>query len=175
MEVQLVENLGESRLMSLVVEIDETRKTMAEILWYVYEKSLYLKWGHESFSDFVEVTLGIPTRFAQWTVKVWNMIEEQSAAGETWVRDLQWGIIVELAKIPNPFRYFSEEFLREAQFADVHREVNRYLNDIRSDSGAGVCTHIDEALEDSGVSGVWLRKWMRENREMVQVFLDTQT
>jgi hypothetical protein len=126
MDVQLVENLGESRLMCLVIETDEGRKKMAEILWYVYEYSLYSKWGYESFSGFVEGSLGISTRVAKWTVKVWNMIEEQSATGKTWVRDLQWGIIVELVRIPNPFSRFSEEFLREAQFIDVHREVNRY-------------------------------------------------
>jgi hypothetical protein len=176
-DLQVVEGLNESRLLSLVESINDGYKIMADLLYVVYENKLYSKWGCKSFYEFVELKLGMQVRAAQWILKVWVIFKNLQEEGENWVADLSWPVMKELARLPDPQMIVeSRDMIENATWQEVAHAVAAKLNEIALEERAGnnISQEIGDTLDDTGVDASWLRMWIRDHSDLVREFLDKE-
>jgi hypothetical protein len=176
-DLKMVEGLGESRLMSLVESINDGYKAMAELLHLAYINDLYLGWGFESIFDFAEQRLGMSVRSTQWILRVWITFKRLQEGGESWVMDLSWPVMKELARLPDPKMIVeSREMIENSTWQEVSHAVAAKLNELADDArdGNNVSQEIGDSLDGTGVDASWLRCWIRDNTDLVKEFIDKE-
>lgn len=99
--------------------IDYNRFLMLEPLWRVYESGEYMKWGFESFSDYVQVEIGLPIRQAQYLVRFGKWYSELDGEIKTNLSRLPFSAVVELFKCSKDYGMVVDKKL-----SDMIREEN---------------------------------------------------
>lgn len=96
-EVASVADLGESnseeirqQIMDLRSKIDDSYWEFAEALHVVWRDTLYLEWGFDDWTKYVEEELDYKLRTAQYLVGIIDYFGKMPANVQTWVKSLGW-------------------------------------------------------------------------------------
>ena len=93
-----------NRVTELKTIIDESYFEMAGVLYNVYNKKLYIDWGHKDFEDYCNSELDFSLRKAQYLISIWYYFGVQ-VADETVlakVAGLGWSKVKELVNVVTP-------------------------------------------------------------------------
>jgi hypothetical protein len=97
-ELASVENTGENTdsselrqsILDMRSNIDEAYWGFAEALHTVWKDTLYLEWGFDDWTDYVEQELDYKLRTAQYLVGIIDWFGKMSKPIQTWVKSLGW-------------------------------------------------------------------------------------
>ena len=140
-EVDVYANEAE-RIRSEIMEVKDQLKEgfwrLAELLWEVFDKNHYLKWGYDKWTDYAERELEMRPRKAQYLVSIWNyfaITHKESPELLAKVRPLEWTKVKELIQIVTPENV--DEWVATAQRLTLIQLTEACREALQGDSSDG--------------------------------------
>jgi len=96
--------------------IDEQFREVAKLMFVVYQRSLFTRWGFKNFEEYVNADLGFSYRKANYLVKIWdwytNNVSRDDVLDAIW-NEIGWTKAKEMVGIINDEN--ADEWLRKAR------------------------------------------------------------
>ncbi len=101
------------RIIELVEKVNESYWELSELLYIVYNKGYFKRWGYNSFKDYVEKELDIGERKAYYLVNIWYwFVVKGNVSDVEKAKKLGWSKAKELVGVVTPEN--QKEWLRKA-------------------------------------------------------------
>lgn len=140
-------------IINLRDQIDEGYFELAEKLWIVYDKGLYVDWSYDSWKDYVDKELQFGLRKAQYLVSIVNyfknVLGEAGDEVRKKVQHLGWSKVKELVGVVKPNNV--DEWVADCEklnAIEVADKARAFLSD-KSDSGKDVGEEGEKKLSKS--------------------------
>ncbi len=142
---------GDVRRMILdqIVKTDQALREIAKLLFTVYQRSLFTRWGFKNFQEYVEADLGFKYRKANYLVNIWSWYTEnvhrEDVMDAIW-NEIGWTKAKELVGVITDEN--ADHWLlraRELNAVQLAEEARKYLKlQAGGDGGGGGSSSTDE-------------------------------
>jgi hypothetical protein len=128
--------------------IDEQFRNVAKLLFVVYERSLFTRWGFKNFEEYTNSDLGFSYRKANYLIKIWdwytNHVSRQDVMDAIW-QEIGWTKAKEMVGIITDDN--ADEWLEKARTMnaiELAETCRKYLKALQGGDGGGENTGANE-------------------------------
>lgn len=128
--------------------IDEQFRNVAKLLFVVYERSLFMRWGFKNFEEYTNADLGFSYRKANYLIKIWdwytNHVSRQDVMDAVW-QEIGWTKAKEMVGIINDEN--ADEWLEKARSMnaiELAETCRKYLKALQAGGDDGGSTGSNE-------------------------------
>lgn len=141
---------GDVRRMILdqIQRTDQALREIAKLLFTVYQRSLFTRWGFKNFQEYVEADLGFKYRKANYLVNIWSWYTEnvhrEDVMDAIW-NEIGWSKAKELVGVITDEN--ADHWLlraRELNAVQLAEEARKYLKLQAGDGGGGGSSGTDD-------------------------------